>query len=95
MSCADPYLLTGSQSAARSVDLAVRSVDLTERQLRVLRLLRGSLTLTEIATELSLSPNTVKTHTQAIYRKLGVCTREEAVTRGLDEGILRPPIRSR
>jgi LuxR family transcriptional regulator, maltose regulon positive regulatory protein len=95
MSCADPCLLTGSQSAARSVDLAARSVDLTERQVRVLRLLRGSLTLTEIATELSLSPNTVKTHTQAIYRKLGVCTREEAVTRGLDEGILRPPIRNR
>jgi LuxR family maltose regulon positive regulatory protein len=88
MSCADPCLLTGSQYATRSVDL-------TERQVRVLRLLRGSLTLTEIATELSLSPNTVKTHTQAIYRKLGVCTREEAVTRGLDEGILRPPIRNR
>lgn len=88
MSCAEPCLLTGSQPAAGLVDL-------TERQVRVLRLLRGSLTLTEIATELSLSPNTVKTHTQAIYRKLGVCTREDAVTRGLDQGILRPPIRNR
>jgi LuxR family maltose regulon positive regulatory protein len=68
--------------------------DLTELQVRVLRLLRGSLTLTEIATELSLSPNTIKTHTQAIYRKLGVCTREDAVNRGLDQGILRSPIRS-
>jgi LuxR family transcriptional regulator, maltose regulon positive regulatory protein len=87
MSCDSPYLLTGSQSATLPGDL-------TERQVRVLRLLRGSLTLTEIATELSLSPNTIKTHTQAIYRKLGVCTREDAVNRGLDQGILRSPIRS-
>jgi LuxR family transcriptional regulator, maltose regulon positive regulatory protein len=87
MSCDDPYLVTGSQSATLPGDL-------TERQVRVLRLLRGSLTLTEIATELSLSPNTIKTHTQAIYRKLGVCTREDAVIRGLDQGILRSPIRS-
>jgi LuxR family maltose regulon positive regulatory protein len=88
MNCADPCLATRSESAPRPYDL-------TERQVRVLRLLRGPLTLTEIATELSLSPNTVKTHTQAIYRKLGVCTREDAVLRGLDRGILRPPIRSR
>ena len=57
-------------------------------------MLRGSLTLSEIATELSLSPNTVKAHTRAIYRKLGVCTREDAVTRGLDQGILNPPLRN-
>ena len=88
MSCSDLYLMNRSESATRPDDL-------TERQVRVLRLLRGSLTLSEIATELSLSPNTVKTHTQAIYRKLGVCTREDAVIRGVDRGILSPPIRSR
>ncbi|MGH3068479.1 MAG: response regulator transcription factor [Streptosporangiaceae bacterium] len=88
MSCGDPCLVTGSQPAALSGEL-------TERQVRVLRLLRGSLTLSEIATELSLSPNTIKTHTRAIYRKLGVCTREDAVTRGLDQGILKPAIRNR
>ena len=87
MRCNDPYLMTSSETAALTDDL-------TERQVRVLRLLRGSLTLPEIATELSLSTNTVKTHTQAIYRKLGVCTREDAVIRGLDRGILSPPIRS-
>ena len=65
MRCSDPRLMTRSEPAALPDDL-------TERQIRVLRLLRGSMTLTEIATELSLSPNTVKTHTQAIYRKLGV-----------------------
>ena len=88
MSCDDPYLVTGSQSAPPPGGL-------TKRQVRVLRLLRGSLTLPEIASELSLSPNTVKTHTHAIYRKLGVSTREDAVIRGLDRGILRPPITRR
>ena len=88
MNCNDPSLVTRRESATLPDDL-------TERQVRVLRLLRGTLTLPEIATELSLSPNTVKTHTQAIYRKLGVCTREDAVLRGLDRGILGPPIRNR
>jgi LuxR family maltose regulon positive regulatory protein len=88
MSCDDPCLMTGSQ-------LAARSDDLTEREVRVLRLLRGSLTHSEIAAELSLSPNTIKTHTRAIYRKLGVRTREDAVTRGLDQGILTPALRNR
>lgn len=88
MSCHDPCLVTRPESATLPDDL-------TERQVRVLRMLRGSLTLSEIATELSLSTNTIKTHTQAIYRKLGVGTREDAVTRGLDQGILKSPIRSR
>ncbi len=57
---------------------------LTEREAAVLRLLRGSLSLREIGQELFLSPNTIKTHTQAIYRKLGVSTRHDAVARGHD-----------
>jgi LuxR family transcriptional regulator, maltose regulon positive regulatory protein len=88
MSCSDQCLVTRSEPATLPDDL-------TERQVRVLRLLRGSLTLTEIATELSLSPNTVKTHTQAIYRKLGVSSRKDAVVRGLDRGILTAPIGNR
>jgi len=54
----------------------------------VLRLLRGSLSLREIAAELFLSPNTIKTHTQAIYRKLGVSTWADAIVRGRDTGVL-------
>ncbi len=61
---------------------------LTESEIRVLRLLRGSLSLREIAAELFLSPNTIKTHTQAIYRKLGVSTRADAIVRGRDTGVL-------
>lgn len=60
---------------------------LTEREVTVLRLLRGTLTLREIGQQLHLSPNTIKTHTRVIYRKLGVSTRLEAVERGRRLGI--------
>jgi LuxR family maltose regulon positive regulatory protein len=61
---------------------------LTEREVAVLRLLRGSLSLREIGLELYVSPNTVKTHAQAIYRKLGVSSRRDAVLRGHESGVL-------
>ena len=60
---------------------------LTEREAAVLRLLGGSLSLREIGQELYVSANTVKTHTQAIYRKLGVSTRHDAVERGKQLGL--------
>jgi LuxR family maltose regulon positive regulatory protein len=53
--------------------------DLSDAERRVLRLLPSELTLREIGEELCLSVNTVKTHTHAIYRKLGVSSRPEAV----------------
>jgi LuxR family transcriptional regulator, maltose regulon positive regulatory protein len=52
---------------------------LTRREDEVLHLLRGTLSLVEIARELDLSPNTVKTHTQTLYRKLGAESRAAAV----------------
>ena len=58
------------------------AVPLTEREQAVLRLLRRSLSVSEIARELYISGNTVKTHRRAIYRKLGVSTRAEAIERG-------------
>ena len=54
---------------------------LTEREEEVLRLLRGSLSLRQIAEELSLSGNTIKTHVKNIYRKLAATHRGEAVRR--------------
>jgi LuxR family maltose regulon positive regulatory protein len=60
---------------------------LTEREVAVLRLLGGSLSVREIGQELYVSANTVKTHTQAIYRKLGVSTRHDAVEQGKQLGI--------
>jgi LuxR family transcriptional regulator, maltose regulon positive regulatory protein len=61
---------------------------LTEREIAVLRLLGGTLSLREIGQELFVSANTIKTHTQRIYRKLGVSTRREAIAQGKQAGIL-------
>lgn len=52
---------------------------LTGRELDILGLLQGSMNLSEIASELHLSRNTVKTHAQAVYRKLGASSRSQAV----------------
>jgi LuxR family maltose regulon positive regulatory protein len=52
---------------------------LTDRERTVLAMLAGPSSLREIAAELSVSPNTVKTQVRAIYRKLGVGGRTDAV----------------
>ena len=52
---------------------------LTERELDVLKLLRTELTGPEIAQELSVSLNTLRTHTKNIYSKLNVSNRRAAV----------------
>ncbi len=54
---------------------------LTEREMEVLRLLRTDLSVPEIAQELYISVNTVKTHVKRIYSKLGAHSRYEAVER--------------
>ncbi len=61
---------------------------LTGREQAVLRLLTGTLSLREIGTVMYVSPNTVKTHTQAIYRKLRVSGRKDAVAEGRRLGLL-------
>ena len=57
---------------------------LSERELQVLRLLNTSLSSTEMADELVVSVNTVRTHIRSIYSKLGVHSRYEAVARARD-----------
>ena len=57
---------------------------LSERELEVLRLLNTSLSSTEMADELVVSVNTVRTHVRSIYSKLGVHSRYEAVARARD-----------
>jgi LuxR family transcriptional regulator, maltose regulon positive regulatory protein len=63
--------------------------ELSERELAVLRLLASPLSRREIASELYLSLNTVKTHSRHIFRKLGVSSREEATARARELGLLR------
>jgi LuxR family maltose regulon positive regulatory protein len=67
---------------------------LTTAELRVLRLLPTHHTLGEIGDELIVSRNTVKSQVAAIYRKLDVASRAEAVRRAEEAGLLtrtRPP----
>jgi LuxR family maltose regulon positive regulatory protein len=54
---------------------------LSERELDVLRLLRSDLDGPDIANELVVSLNTLRTHTKNIYSKLGVSSRRAAVRR--------------
>jgi LuxR family maltose regulon positive regulatory protein len=72
--------------AARSRGLLAE--ELTDRELAVLRALRGPLSAREIGAELYLSVNTVKGYTKSLYRKLGVVTRVEAVRRGQELGLI-------
>ncbi len=62
--------------------------ELTAREQTVLGLLPTGLSAREIADELGISRDTVKTHTKRIYQKLGVSSRRSAVTRGRDLGLL-------
>jgi LuxR family maltose regulon positive regulatory protein len=62
--------------------------ELSERELTVLRLLASKLSQREIAGELYVSFNTLKTHTRAIFRKLGAASRAEAVARARELGLL-------
>jgi DNA-binding CsgD family transcriptional regulator len=68
------------QSPATDVaplELAAHEAGLSDREVEVLRLLIGSRTMASIADELGISYNTAKTHASHIFRKAGVCSREE------------------
>ncbi len=64
------------------------SDELSGREVEVLRGLAGPGSLREVADALYISRNTIKTHTRALYAKLGVGTREEAVRRGRELGLV-------
>jgi LuxR family maltose regulon positive regulatory protein len=61
---------------------------LTDREQHVLRYLASALSNAEIAAELYLSVNTVKTHQRRIYRKLGADGRRDAVRRAKELRLL-------
>jgi len=61
---------------------------LTAAELRLLPMLTTHLSFPEIGRELFLSPHTIKSQMKSIYRKLGVSSRNEAVTRARELGLL-------
>ncbi|MGH4030238.1 LuxR C-terminal-related transcriptional regulator [Actinomycetota bacterium Odt1-20B] len=61
---------------------------LTSRQLVVLQRLQASVPLRQIASELYISHNTVKSHVRAVYRKLGASSRDEAVRHARELNLL-------
>jgi LuxR family maltose regulon positive regulatory protein len=64
--------------------------DLTPAELRVLQYLPTHLSFPQIAGQVFVSPNTVKTQAQGVYRKLGVTSRRQAVEHARAAGLLDP-----
>ena len=79
-----------SQAVARAGgrNVVPSAMALSAAEERVLRLLPTHLSLGEIADELHVSRNTVKSHVGAVYRKLHANTRTEAVSRARELGLL-------
>jgi LuxR family maltose regulon positive regulatory protein len=79
-------------ATAASIEAASASAigDLTPAELRLLQYLPTHLSFPQIAGQVFVSPNTVKTQAQGVYRKLGVSSRREAVEHARAAGLLEP-----
>ena len=89
--CRDAGALPARLAAAQRTAGRRRPADgggLSERERAVLRLLGGGLSEREIGQELYVSFNTVHSHVKAVYRKLGVSSRAEAVARAREQRLL-------
>ncbi len=83
---AEPHEVTAAQETSPSTGGLVEP--LSQRELEVLHLMALGRTNQEIARQLIVSPGTVKAHSAAIYRKLDVANRTEAVSRARQLGLL-------
>jgi LuxR family transcriptional regulator, maltose regulon positive regulatory protein len=72
-----PFLEELVESAEQAIGRSDELAQLSQAELRVWPMLLGRLTVREIATQLQLSSETVKSHIASIYRKLGVSTRRQ------------------
>jgi DNA-binding NarL/FixJ family response regulator len=68
----------------------MRRLSLTEREMEVLKLLHTSTTLQQIAARLYVSRKTIQNNASSLYRKLGASSRQEAVARAIELGLLAP-----
>jgi len=83
-------LAQANGTAAPGGEPALPCEVLTRSEVRVLRYLPTNLSTREVAAELYLSMNTVKTHQRHLYQKLGASSRTEAVERARALGLLAP-----
>ena len=83
-------VLAGSSSPRPGGHATPLRDELSEAELRVIRYLPSNLKAHEIAAELFVSTNTVKTHLRHIYAKLDAHRRAEAVARARELGLLAP-----
>ncbi len=83
-------LLSGHTPATRPKDAAPLQEPLSRSELRVLRYLPTNLPAPEIAAELFVSLNTIRTHLRNVYAKLDVHSRADAVKRARELGLLSP-----
>jgi LuxR family maltose regulon positive regulatory protein len=89
--CPDPGALPRRLAAARrtaAVAGATMPEALSDRELKVLRLLSGGGSEREIAQELFVSFNTVHSHVKSIYRKLGVSSRADALAQAREQQLI-------
>jgi LuxR family transcriptional regulator, maltose regulon positive regulatory protein len=82
--------LSGSKPASQPAGPGPPLEPLSDSEIRVLRYLPTHLSAPEIAAELYVSPNTVKTHMRHLYAKLGTHRRADAVARARALGLLAP-----
>jgi LuxR family transcriptional regulator, maltose regulon positive regulatory protein len=86
-------LLAGNRPAERPAGPRVPLEPLSNSEIRVLRYLPTQLSAREIATEMSVSTSTVKTHMRNLYAKLGEHSRTQVVERARGLGLLAPSAR--
>ncbi len=78
----------GKGSARAAVRSGALFEELTDRELSILRTLQGNMTQREIGAALFLSVNTVKAYNKSLYRKLGVASRQDAVSVARQLGLI-------
>lgn len=88
---ADVVLVARARASSRvtgRTDESSEGAPLSNREREILALLADGLINKQIAARLGISTNTVKTHLELLFDKLGVATRAEAVATGVKRGLL-------
>jgi DNA-binding NarL/FixJ family response regulator len=88
---ADVVLVARARTSSRVAGRTSESgggAPLSNREREILALLADGLINKQIAARLGISTNTVKTHLELLFDKLGVATRAEAVATGVKRGLL-------